>query len=88
VQLRSHEVRVGAQLVAATPREFVLLRLLLTRRGEVLTSDAISSLIWGYQTFGSRNFVEAHVSRVRAKLLHAGASRIIQTVRGVGYVIR
>ena len=65
-----------------------MLRLMLERRGEVLETDTISTQIWGYETFGSRNFVEAHISRLRAKLLQAGADGVITTVRGIGYVIR
>jgi DNA-binding response OmpR family regulator len=45
-------------------------------------------IIWGYETFGSRNFVEAHVSRLRAKLKAAGAGNVVSTVRGVGYIVR
>ena len=72
----------------AHPREFDLLRLLLTRRGEVLSTDVISEAVWGYETFGSRNFVEPHISRLRGKLKHAGVPDVVATVRGVGYVIR
>ena len=86
--MRSHEMRVGDVLVTATPKEFDLIRLLLEHRGEVMTSDVISSLIWVYETFGSRNFVEAHVLRLRSKLRHVGAPCVVTTVRGVGYVIR
>jgi DNA-binding response OmpR family regulator len=46
------------------------------------------STIWGYETFGQRNFVEAHVSRLRSKLAEVGAADVVSTVRGVGYVIR
>lgn len=88
LDVRAHEVWVGASLVPMTPREFELLRLLLERRGEVLSADAISTQVWGYETFGSHNFVEAQVSRLRAKLRAAGAPEVIRTVRGVGYVIR
>lgn len=88
IDMRSHEMRVGDVLVTATPKEFDLIRLLLEHRGEVMTSDVISSLIWGYETFGSRNFVEAHVLRLRSKLRHVGAPCVVTTVRGVGYVIR
>jgi two-component system response regulator MtrA len=88
LDVRAHEVRVGGAQVATTPREFDVLRLLLQRRGEVLTLDVISSQIWGYETFGSHNFVEAQLSRLRAKLRAAGACEVITTVRGVGYVVR
>lgn len=88
IDVRAHEVRVRDSLVTVTPREFAVLRLLLTRRGEVLTWDNISTQVWGYETFGCRNFVEAQVSRLRAKLRAAGAFGTITTVRGVGYVVR
>ena len=88
LRLRSHEAFVGAEPVRLTPKEFALLQILLERRGEVLSSDAISNEIWGYETFGSRNFVEAHISRLRRKLAASGAPGVVETVRGVGYVIR
>ena len=71
-----------------TPKEFGVLQLLLERRRDVLTADAISEALWGHETFGARNFVEAHVSRLRHKLRDAGARDVITTVRGVGYKIR
>ena len=88
MRLRAHEVFVGEQLLVLTPKEFSVLRLLLERRGEVLTTDVLSTEIWGYETFGSRNFVEAHISRLRGKLRAGGNGTAIETVRGVGYVIR
>lgn len=88
VHLRAHEAFVGLQSVRLTPKEFEVLRVLLGRRGEVVAPDDLSNEIWGYETFGSRNYVEAHVSRLRAKLAEAGARDVISTVRGVGYSIR
>ncbi|MSQ42336.1 MAG: response regulator transcription factor [Dehalococcoidia bacterium] len=88
LRLRVHEAYAGEHRLALTPSEFAVLRLLLEHRGEVMTADRISTAVWGYETFGSRNFVEAHVSRLRAKLRDAGAGDSIATVRGVGYVIR
>ena len=88
VHLRAHEAFVGDVLVHLTPKEFEVLRALLSRRGEVIAPDDLSIEIWGYETFGSRNYVEAHVSRLRSKLAEAGAREVIGTVRGVGYTIR
>lgn len=88
MRLRSHSVLVGNEEVPLTPKEFAVLRLLLERRGEVINPDELSVKIWGYETFGSRNFVEAHVSRLRSKLAKAGANDVITTMRGVGYMIR
>ncbi|MEE8421355.1 MAG: response regulator transcription factor [Dehalococcoidia bacterium] len=88
MHLRAHEVYVNDGELHLTPKEYSVLRLLLEHQNEVMTTDAISTNIWGYETFGQRNFVEAHVSRLRAKLADAGAADVVSTVRGVGYVIR
>ena len=86
--LRAHEAYVGDEQVHLTPKEFEVLRVLLSRRGEVIAPDDLSVEIWGYETFGSRNYVEAHVSRLRGKLADVGADGVIGTVRGVGYMVR
>ena len=86
--LRAHEAFVGEEPIHLTPKEFEVLRVLLSRRGEVVPPDDLSVLIWGYETFGSRNYVEAHVSRLRSKLADVGAVDVISTVRGVGYMVR
>lgn len=88
LMLRAHEVYVGEEQIYLTPKEFEVLRVLLSRRREVVPPDDLSVEIWGYETFGSRNYVEAHVSRLRGKLSDAGAPAAIQTVRGVGYLVR
>ena len=85
---RAHEVFVADEPIQLTPKEYALLQLLLQRHGDVLSSDEISREIWGYETLGSRNFVEAHVSRLRRKLSDAVANNIVETVRGIGYAIR
>ena len=89
LDVRAHEVRVRDVRVPLTPREFELLRFLLERQDEVLTADEIAQGVWGHETFGSRNFVESQVSRVRAKLVRAGVRRdAIETLRSVGYILR
>lgn len=88
MRVRAHTVSVGGRPLALTPKEFDVLHHLLERRGEVITADDLSVEIWGYETYGSRNYVEAHVSRLRTRLRLAGAPDVIETVRGAGYVIR
>lgn len=88
MHVRSHELFVGEEPISLTPKEFSILQLLLERRGEVVAPDQFSLHIWGYETFGSRNYVEAHISRLRGKLTAAGVRGAIKTVRGVGYVVR
>ncbi|MFN8639689.1 MAG: response regulator transcription factor [Dehalococcoidia bacterium] len=84
---RAHEVKVRGVSVDLTPREFEILEFLLERRGEVIGSEALANHLWGHPTYGVRNFVEAHISRIRAKLRTGGAEDVIKTLRGVGYKV-
>ena len=84
----AHEVLVHGTPLPLTVTEFAILSLLLDRRGEVLSADAIARAVWHYETFGSPNFVQAQVSRLRSKLKQAGVDTLIATIRGAGYVIR
>lgn len=88
MNVRAYEVFVGVERLSLTPKEFAILRLLLEHRGEVVETDRMSLNVWGHETYGSRNFVEAHISRLRQKLGRLGAGSIIATVRGIGYVVR
>ena len=85
---RSRRAFVHGHDLFLTPKGFDVLRVLLERRGEVLSPDELSLAVWGYGTFGSPNFVEAQISRVRSALAQAGAAEVIETVRGAGYVVR
>ena len=60
-----------------------LLRLLLERRGTVLTRDQLLNTVWGYDFDGASRTVDVHVRTLRQKLGEAG--NLIQTVRGIGY---
>ena len=90
IELRpvERDVRVDGKAVRLTAKEFDLLRRLLQHRGSPIAHDTISWRVWGYETAGSRNFIEAQVSRLRGKLRTAGANDVITTERGFGYVIR
>ena len=88
MHMRARTVSAAGRPVKLTPKAFDVLRLLLERAGEVLSADQIALGVWGYTTHGSRNFVEAQISRVRSRLAAAGATDVVETVRGVGYAIR
>ena len=83
LDLSAYEVRRDGQLVELTRKEFELLRLLLSRRGEVLTRDEILRSVWGYGYTGETRTVDMHIKTLRQKL----GDPLITTVRGVGYRI-
>ncbi len=82
------EVTVGGSPIALTAREFDVLALLMAHTGTVLTRERIAHEALGYDYVGDTNNVDVHIAHLRAKIEDAGGARIIQTVRGVGYVCR
>ncbi|MFQ4135013.1 response regulator transcription factor [Nodosilinea sp. PGN35] len=85
---RSREVRRGQRPVELTAKEFDLLDYLMTNPRQVLTRDRILEQVWGYDFMGDSNIIEVYVRYLRLKLEAEGESRLIQTMRGVGYVLR
>lgn len=82
------EVTVGGSPIALTAREFDVLALLMAHAETVLTRERIAHEALGYGYVGDTNNVDVHIAHLRAKIEDAGGARIIQTVRGVGYVCR
>lgn len=84
----SRTVLRGERSVELTPREFDLLALLLRHPNQVLTRSVIMDRIWGPDFYGDSNVLEVFVANLRRHLESDGEPRLIQTVRGVGYVLR
>lgn len=82
------EVTVGGSPIVLTAREFDVLALLMAHAGTVLTRERIAHEALGYEYVGDTNNVDVHIAHLRAKIEDAGGVRILQTVRGVGYVCR
>jgi DNA-binding response OmpR family regulator len=85
---RSREVHRGQRAIELTAKEFDLLDYLMTNPRQVLTRDRILEEVWGYDFMGDSNIIEVYVRYLRLKLEAEGESRLIQTMRGVGYVLR
>ena len=83
----AHEVRRAGQLIDLTPTEYRLLRYLLANAGRVLTRTQILDHVWDYDFGGDASVLETYVSYLRRKVDRFDPP-LIQTVRGVGYVLR
>ena len=83
----TREVRRGEKTAELTPTEYELLRYLMRRSPAVLTKAQILDHVWEYDFGGRSNVVELVISHLRRKI-DAGNEPLIQTVRGVGYVVR
>lgn len=84
----TREVFRGSRSVELTAKEFDLLEYLLSHPRQVLTRDQILERVWGYDFMGDSNIIEVYVRYLRLKLEAEQEKRLIQTVRGVGYVLR
>jgi OmpR family response regulator NblR len=71
-----------------TMKEFELLKYLMEHPREVLTREQIMENVWGYDFMGESNVIEVYIRYLRLKIEDEGQKRMIQTVRGVGYVLR
>jgi len=77
----------GPQRIDLTAKEFALLVLLVQRAGEVLSRTEIASLVWDIHFDSETNVVDVAIRRLRAKVDDPFETKLIQTVRGVGYVL-
>jgi two-component system copper resistance phosphate regulon response regulator CusR len=87
VDLLRRRVSRAGKRIDLTPKEFGLLELLVRRQGEVLPRSLIASLVWDMNFDSDTNVIEVAVRRLRAKVDEGFEVRLIQTVRGMGYVL-
>jgi two-component system response regulator MprA len=78
----------GARVLDLTRTEYTLLKVFLRNPNRVLSRDVIFDAVWGYDFGQSSNALWVYISYLRAKLEAGGEPRLIQTVRGLGYVLR
>ena len=84
----TREVTRGSRKLELTTKEYDLLELFLRHPRQVLTREVIYDRIWGYDFGGESNIIEVYVRYLRQKMEADDESRLIQTVRGVGYALR
>lgn len=82
----SYQAWLHDEPIALTPKEYELLKLLVTNPGRAFTRDELLERIWGYEYYGDTRTVDVHIRHLRAKLKDdENISKAIETVRGVGY---
>ncbi|MBI4025074.1 MAG: response regulator transcription factor [Verrucomicrobia bacterium] len=83
-----HRVTRAGKPIELTPKEFALLEYLMRKAGQVVTKTMIEQHVWNYDFDSGTNLVEVHMSHLRDKVDRGFDAPLIQTVRGVGYVIQ
>jgi two-component system copper resistance phosphate regulon response regulator CusR len=87
VDLAAHKVSRANRRLDLTPKEFLLLSLLVRRSGEVLSRTMIAEQVWDMNFNSDSNVVDVHMRRLRMKVDDPFELKLIHTVRGVGYVL-
>ena len=84
----TREVARGERRIELTPREFGVLEHLMRHPRQVLTREQVFEAVWGSDYLGGSNVIDVNVKALRDKLESQGETRLVQTVRGVGYCLR
>src|SRR6267154_63525 len=88
LDVAAHEAWRGQRPIELTAQEFKLLEQFLEHPRQVLTRQSLLESVWGFPTDTASNVVDVYIGYLRQKLEAEGEPRVIQTVRGVGYVLR
>ena len=88
LDLSTREARRGDRIIPLTKIEFDLLELFLLHPRQVLTRDLILDQVWGYDFDSGTNALAVYIGYLRRKTEEEGEDRLLQTVRGVGYVLK
>lgn len=83
-----HTVTCAGKPLELTVKEFGLLQALLENTSIVLSREQLLEKVWGYDYFGETNVVDVYIRYLRSKLEEVSDVKYIQTVRGIGYVIK
>ena len=85
---KKHRVTYKGSEITLTNREFIMLKVLLTNMDIVMTRDTLLEKVCGYDYVGETNVVDVYIRFLRSKIDEVYDIKMIQTVRGVGYVIK
>ncbi|MBE9168797.1 response regulator transcription factor [Pleurocapsales cyanobacterium LEGE 06147] len=88
LDLTTRQLTRNGRAIDLTMKEFELLKYLMSNPQKVLTREEIIENVWGYDYRGESNVIEVYIRYLRLKIENEGQKRLIQTVRGVGYVLR
>jgi OmpR family response regulator NblR len=88
LDLATRRAMRNGRSIDLTMKEFELLKYLMEHPREVLAREQILENVWGYDFVGESNVIEVYIRYLRLKIEDEGEKRLIQTVRGVGYVLR
>ena len=88
VDLAKYEVTYGGETITLTKKEFDLLAYLMKHKNQAVSRETLLNEVWDYDYMGETNVVDVYIRYLRQKLDDKYDVKIINTVRGVGYIIK
>jgi two-component system OmpR family response regulator len=88
MDLLSHRVTRGGQVLTLQPREYKLLEYMMQHAGQVVTRTMLLENVWDYHFDPQTNVIDVHISRLRQKIDRGFDSTLLSTVRGAGYLLQ
>jgi DNA-binding response OmpR family regulator len=90
IDTSTHEVKVNDKILGLTAKEYSILEFLFYNKNRVLSRLSIAEHVWGdnFDIFSMTNFVDVHIKNLRKKISFESGTNLIETVRGVGYIIK
>lgn len=85
---QTHEVKRDGKIIQLTKKEYDLLEMLLINKNVVLSREKLIEMVWGYDYEGDTNVVDVFIRHLRIKIDDGFKEKLIDTVRGVGYVVK
>jgi DNA-binding response OmpR family regulator len=86
---RNREVRRQSRIIDLTPKEFSILEFLLYNKNRAVSRFTLAEHVWGdaFDPFTMSNFIDVHLKNLRRKIGDTGDSKLIRTIRGIGFII-
>ncbi len=88
LDLTNHQLKIKGETINLTLKEFQLLKFFMINPDEILSKEKILENVWGYDFEGESNIIEVYIRYLRRKLEKEGQKQLLQTVRGLGYILR
>ncbi len=88
INMVTHEVKRGEREIELTAKEYALLEFFANNLNRAVNRLSIAEHVWKYDFDTGTNFIDVYVNRLRKKLDDKGAQKLIQTVRGYGYIMK
>ncbi len=88
VDVKTREVKRAGKIIDLSAREYSILEALIRNAGTVMTRDKIESSVWNYDYEGGTNVIDVYIRYLRKKIDDGFETKLIQTVRGAGYILK